>query len=1078
MSTHFADKLILAPWALRQLGVDNFDRLSEMLRAPEFEGWSEDGSSKYVQQLIARLPKLGQSGRTLSDDQLRDYDTNIVGHWKHITRKRNLFGQTLNPLYFQYLGLLLTEMYLDRYFQDPAALLMSLNTAIHAANEQLNARQQMERFMKGDLNKIAFWMATGSGKTLLMHCHIRQYLHHLGKAGRRKDLNRIILLTPNEGLSRQHKEEFELSGIEAEYYDKDGATLFTGRGVDIIDIHKLRETSGDKTVAVGTFEGNNLVLVDEGHRGSGGEEWMDKRARLCATGFSFEYSATFGQAIKAANGAKQKTLTQTYTKCILFDYSYRFFYNDGFGKDFNILNLAEEHEDETRPLYLTACLLGFYQQCRRFGDGGAALVPYLLESPLMVFVGGSVTGQRQTQEDTDLVQILKFLAAFISDRAESEARLKKLLERRDGLVVGGRAVFDRFFPYVETLFTPDKAPELFADILKHVFNASGGGQLHIVHLQGSEGEIGLRIGEGNPWFGVVNVGDPKKLCDLCAERRGEDEHYTVDELKFSGSLFEEIKKPGSGIRILAGAKKFTEGWSSWRVSAMGLMNVGKKEGSEIIQLFGRGVRLKGYKFKLKRTSALDALDFQGEDVPRKHPDHIALLETLNIFGIKSDYMKEFEEYLEEEGVGDDERRESIFLPTIKLPEFERGELELNIIRPRSEMPDFKKAVKLTLSSLEGKLNNIVLADWYPRLQKQSSTPRSGGATVEMKKEPLKDNHLAFLDWSAIWFELEQHKRDKAYYNLLFGPAELSAMFKSSWWYELYIPPGYLDFRFDRMALYQDIVIHLLKGYADRFYQFHKRDFEAPFLEYQRLTKNDELMLNQYQLLVKKSERQLIKRLKELSKHIEAGTFEAMSFQKFEIFGADHHLYQPLIYLSHNNGQESLVKIVPTHLNVGEKQFVNDLESFCKAEATGMLANTELYLLRNHSSNKAISFFTEAGFRPDFILWLLTEDQPVKQRIAFLDPKGLRNFTDTFNNPKVQFCRRIKDLQALLKRDDISLESFLISQTYRQDLRWPNPKDATKQADASTYRAHHILCAKDEPRTYVRELISAQLRDCL
>ena len=147
---------------------------------------------------------------------------------------------------------------------------------------------------------------------------------------------------------------------------------------------------------------------------------MDKRQRLCANGFSSEYSATFGQANKAASGTKQKALTQTYAKCILFDYSYKFFYNDGYGKDFNILNLAEEHEDETRPLYLTACLLAFYQQCRRYADGGSMLAPYLLEAPLLVFVGGSVTGQRQTQEDTDLVLILKFLASFITDRQESE----------------------------------------------------------------------------------------------------------------------------------------------------------------------------------------------------------------------------------------------------------------------------------------------------------------------------------------------------------------------------------------------------------------------------------------------------------------------------------------------------------------------------------------------------------------------------------------------------------------------------------------------------------------------------------
>jgi hypothetical protein len=504
---------------------------------------------------------------------------------------------------------------------------------------------------------------------------------------------------------------------------------------------------------------------------------------------------------------------------------------------------------------------------------------------------------------------------------------------------------------------------------------------------------------------------------------------------------------------------------------MGLMNVGKKEGSEIIQLFGRGVRLKGYKFKLKRTSALDSLDFQGEDVPKKHPDHIALLETLNIFGIRSDYMKEFEEYLDEEGVGEEERRELIFLPTIKLPEFERGELELHVIRPKADMPDFKKWVKLSLSSLEGQLNHIVVADWYPRLQKQSSLARGGEAAATLNCEPLRNEHLAFLSWNAIWFELERHKRDKAYYNLLFGPGELRELMSQTWWYQLLIPPGYLKFRFDRLPLYQDIVVHLLKGYADRFYQFHKRAFEAPYLEYQRLTKADDLILDKYQLLVKKSEKELIRRLRDLSKQFEAGTFEAMSFQRLEIFQTAHHLYQPLIHLSHNGGEEALVKIVPTHLNAGEKQFVNDLEAFCRREASGRLANTELYLLRNHSSDKAISFFAEAGFRPDFILWLLTKDQPVKQHIAFIDPKGLRNFTDNFNNPKVQFFRRIKELESALKRQDIRLESFLISQTPRHDLRWPSPADPSKQADASTYLAHHILCAKDEPATYVNELIS-------
>jgi hypothetical protein len=47
----------------------------------------------------------------------------------------------------------------------------------------------------------------------------------------------------------------------------------------------------------------------------------------------------------------------------------------------------------------------------------------------MVFVGGSGNDQRQTQEDTGLMLIRKFLAAFISDRVESERRRRKLLAR-------------------------------------------------------------------------------------------------------------------------------------------------------------------------------------------------------------------------------------------------------------------------------------------------------------------------------------------------------------------------------------------------------------------------------------------------------------------------------------------------------------------------------------------------------------------------------------------------------------------------------------------------------------------------
>ena len=163
--------------------------------------------------------------------------------------------------------------------------------------------------------------------------------------------------------------------MDADLFSKDGRSLFAGKTIEIIDIHKLREDMGEKTVAIDAFEGNNLVLVDEGHRGSSGKEmgrWMDARRRLCEQGFSFEYSATFGQAMKASGN---KALEQEYAKCILFDYSYKYFYRDGFGKDYRILNLADDTDEEKRRLYLTACLLAFYQQQRLYRDKAASSGP-------------------------------------------------------------------------------------------------------------------------------------------------------------------------------------------------------------------------------------------------------------------------------------------------------------------------------------------------------------------------------------------------------------------------------------------------------------------------------------------------------------------------------------------------------------------------------------------------------------------------------------------------------------------------------------------------------------------------------
>ena len=510
----FPYRLVLNQWLLSLFNVKRFEELAEPLRNEALEGLDENNVHHFHHALTAQLFNLTQ----LSTELLLEYDQNIVRHTLRLNERRITRGEEPTVWkYFQYLALLFTEIYLDRYFRDPEALRAALNEQIARYNDGKEEADRVAPLDAGveawtQLNKLALWMATGSGKTLLMHANILQYRHYLEKHGRRRELNRIILLTPNEGLSQQHLREFEAAGIEAEIFNKDGRGLFAGQAVEILEVTKLKDEMGDRTVAVDAFEGNNLVLVDEGHRGaSGGGDgaWMRFRNALCEKGFSFEYSATFGQAVKG-----NPALADLYARNIVFDYSYRYFYADGFGKDYQILNLDEDTQRDHLELYLTACLLSFFQQQRLYREHESAFRPFQIDKPLWIFVGGSVTATLAKQDASDIVEILRFLARYVADRSGSIQRIERVLSQ--GLVTAtGRNLFAGRFAYLNTGGL--SAAQVFEETLATLFNAPGGGQLYVENLKGATGEVALRMGAENDAFGVINVGDDAKLVKLCEE---------------------------------------------------------------------------------------------------------------------------------------------------------------------------------------------------------------------------------------------------------------------------------------------------------------------------------------------------------------------------------------------------------------------------------------------------------------------------------------------------------------------------------------------------------------------------------
>ena len=1050
--------LVLFHYILWLFGCKDLAALAQDLKDPMLEGLNEDGESKLYHALCDKLYVNG----ALTAGQLNFYDRHIVQFTREINEKRD---EPIQWKYFQYLSLLFTEIYLDQYFTDKRGLCRRLNAFLHEEfNQRAETWHELPDFTEEDLNKLAYWNATGSGKTLLMHINIKQYLWY-AEYHRSKKINRIIVLTPNEGLSRQHIRELHDSDMDAQLFSKQGGGMFNGRQVEIIDINKLADKDGDKTVAVDSFEGNNLVLVDEGHKGSSGDVWMRYRQKLTEEGFSFEYSATFGQAISAkSNAAQRKSMFCQYGKATLFDYSYRYFYADGYGKDYRIMNMDDWNNEELLGMYLTAYLMCLYEQTKIYGSEQKIHSTFLIEKPLGIFVGSSVNAisTENKRKVSDVAQVLLFLQDFIKERKLYASYISRLLSAEDGLKTkNGYSVFGNSFNELKHgyLLADDKqqfAEGIYDEMMAALFHSTiSGAQLHVDLQKGGTEEIGLRVGNA-PYFGVINVGDGKELVKML-QTKG-----FICEVKAFGtaSLFATINAQNSSINILIGSKKFTEGWSSWRVSVMGLMNVGRSEGSEIIQLFGRGVRLKGYKFSLKRSKMLDAC-YQDTDIPKA----LSTIETLNIFGVRADYMETFKAYLEDEG-----------LPTNEM-DYEKIEIKTHLTfaldKVRLTLPkvedgyNFKKAAVVEPTD-ETILSRVkVKLDRYPKVDLVRSKNVTTAYTANFNLGSLSARHLQYIDWQEVFFALQHMKAERGWYNLRLRMEDLQQLMADDSWYELAIPEADLAFTdFGRnVAMWQDITICLLRGYIDQAYKKAKAREEQENLRPTAVTPYNIGVPNAYVVEVRNDLYGIVDNLKLLQQTVECGAFQSdaqIDQPCFTALNIDHHLYKPLLFLAEkdNNGNrtyvdemgEALVKVSPIPLNLGERNFVNAFRNYCTEHKDDVLAGKEVYLLRNESK-KGLGFFEANNFYPDFILWILAGE---KQYVTFIDPKGIRNLKG-LDDSKIQLFKYLQtDVAKKMESPNLMLNSFIISNTPLKDVSFWSQTPCAEE----DFRKNHVLFGAD------------------
>jgi len=1046
--TKLENRLVLLAWLNSLLGYEsNRDLLKDTKDISE--GIGPDGRSYLYHQFISRGSRL-----KIPADDLARYDENIRLHLEKINRSRT---ERITLRYFQYLAVLYTEILLDRLFNHKDQLIAELNDFVHQRNvNRLIDEPQDEPFTEADFTKLAYWMATGSGKTIILHLNYHQFQHY-----NKEPLDNILLITPNEGLSEQHLEELAASGIPAKRFDLNSSGLWpSGKEViQIIEITKLvkEKRGGGESVPVEAFEGHNLIFVDEGHKGSGGEAWRCYREALGATGFTFEYSATFGQALSAA---RNDPLTTEYGKAIIFDYSYRYFYGDGFGKDFHILNLRDETDQQKTDLLLLGNLLSFYEQLRLFDEQGDSFRSYNLEKPLWVFVGSTVNAvyTENKQPRSDVLTVVRFMHRFLKDQRWAVKAIQDVLNGETGLTMpDGRDLFAGRFNLLRVAGIADDKSALYDDILKRVFHAESCAGLHLCEIKNSQGELGLKAAVGEHYFGLIYISDSNAFKQL-VEKDTPD--IILEQDVISGSLFNQINCPDSMLHILIGAKKFMEGWNSWRVASMGLLNIGRQEGSQIIQLFGRGVRLKGKDLSLKRSSAL----------PGDHPRYLSLLETLNIFAIRANYMAQFRDYLEREGVEVEEPMQ-LTIPIRMNEEF----LNKGLVIPRPVKDRSFEREQVLILDVDRRIK--VFVDMSLHLQVIQSRPLEHQVDEVQSGTPqtIPDRYLDLIDWEKVYFDLLDFKKRKALNNLIIYLNVLRKIIENID-YTLIADEAIVKPRSFRERIFlQEAVTNILRKYVASFYAARREKWEEKVaLTYYNVDRTDpNLAFNKvkeecdgaYKIEVSRSNRELIESIQNLINNVDQ-LYHNEGDELARIY-FDRHLYLPIII---EKSEE--IKSIPPALKESEAKFIIDLKNYWEAEKQARLKGKEIFLLRNLSRGRGIGFFEERGFYPDFILWIIDKEKN-QQRIVFVEPHGMIYAKPYEHDDKARLHERLPELAKEIGnrtgRNDISLDSFIVSVTPYEVLkkRYDNGK-----WDRNKFSEKHILF-QDEGCDYLAKILDVK-----
>ncbi|MCE4614295.1 MAG: DEAD/DEAH box helicase family protein [Desulfurococcales archaeon] len=810
------------------------------------------------------------------------------------------------------------------------------------------------------INRASFWMATGSGKTLL----IIKLIESLKRLMDLEEIPRkdILVLTYRDDLINQlkrHISEFNelapergflINFVELTEYDKvkreslvpflDEVIVFYYRSDLISDEQK------EKLVDYRNYEnnGNWYILLDEAHKGDKEESKRQMYYSIMSrNGFIFNFSATFTDPRDIVSTA--------------YNFNLEKFIKAGYGKHLYILRQEmqafREKEDYNREgkqeIVLKALILLAY--LKKTTEEIKRIAGEVYHEPMILVLVNTVNLSDFKKEKPDLTLFYEQLGR-IGKGDVSEKVFEKAKEE----------LLDEFYSSPQLIYEEGAQVNIskniieglkITDILKYTYNSESFGNIEAILVPGRRQEAVLKLKTSDKPFALIKIGDAIRWI------RDNLKGYEVTESYEDKSVFENLDER-EDISILMGSRAFYEGWDSNRPNIIIYINIGigAERKKFIIQSVGRGVRIEPVKGKRRR---LQYLYNRSEDsgLYEKIGLFVQPIETLFVFGTNRDVLtevvstlkmeKEIEETIELERSGD-AGKHCLLIPVFRISSrklYQERELQKFTVSER-----MFEVIKDYFTTTDGR---VLIAQ---------------NTSNNLTPELLAHIRNSFDDYVK-------------YYRIL--PEEMNTSLNAV--IQKLIDHFNLNIEeLDKFKPLQSEIIHFkrIKVYLDR-----SEELSALKNTIDSVLKVKDLESKKEELISKAKEGKIsfeeyaceIEKLARLSKE--------ETFKDLRIKYVVNHYYVPII-LSVREKVDYIRHIIKT---ASEVEFIKNLEKYLEKNKSKISVDWWMFSkIDEHLDEIYIPYYDPEKnrvrrFKPDFIFWF---SKGSEYYIVFVDPKGIKH----------------------------------------------------------------------------------------